>query len=100
MAKKSLTDVPETTHEAMQATATNRVADLDSAPDHEPIPGEYDQTTATHRQPGAIGGRFNGGDAAPEGIEQTMDDRIALDHAYEGGGVEGGHRFKKEREEQ
>ena len=29
-----------------------------AAPVHEPIPGEYDRTTATHREPGAMATSF------------------------------------------
>jgi hypothetical protein len=29
---------------------------------HEMIPGAYDATTLTHREAGAIGGQFSGGD--------------------------------------
>ena len=39
---------------------------------HEMIPGEYDATTLTHREPGAIGGQFSGADLPPEGV--PMDD--------------------------
>ena len=36
-------------------------------PLHELIPGEYDATTLTHREPGAIGGQFSGADLPPDG---------------------------------
>lgn len=55
---------------------------------HEPIPGEYDRTTLTHRQPGAMGVP-----AAREGVdtdlETTMDDRTKRDRVMEGGGGHG-----------
>jgi len=35
---------------------------------HEMIPGEYDATTLTHREPGAIGGQFSGADLPPDGV--------------------------------
>lgn len=49
----------------------------------EPIPGEYDATTATHREPGAIGGRFSGDDlvSSPDWI----DAQTAREEAHGGG---------------
>src|SRR5688572_15538613 len=37
-------------------------------PTHEMIPGEYDATTLTHREAGAIGGQFSGADLPPDGV--------------------------------
>ena len=87
----------KTDHEAMRAAAMRRAAGPKSPdaiaaiggielpgreshlelipaeePAHEMIPGEYDATTLTHREPGAIGGQFSGADLPPEGI--PMDD--------------------------
>ena len=49
-----------------------------AAPVPEPIPGQRDPNTLTHRQPGAVGGQFSGGDTPSPG--KWMDD-----HAREGG---------------
>jgi hypothetical protein len=55
------------------------------APVHEPIPGEYDRTTLTHREPGAMGTRF--GDATPSpDTHNWLDDETAHDRMLEGGG--------------
>ena len=58
------------------------------APRHEPIPGEYDRTTLTHRQPGAMGVPLSGNpvDGDPGA---TMDDRTKRDRTIEGGGGHG-----------
>jgi hypothetical protein len=37
-------------------------------PTHEMIPGEYDATTLTHREAGAVGGQFSGFDVPPDGV--------------------------------
>ncbi|MGE0444060.1 MAG: hypothetical protein AB7P99_02430 [Vicinamibacterales bacterium] len=50
------------------------------------IPGAYEPDTATHREPGAIGGRFNGADARPENAEGLMDDAVLEERRREGGG--------------
>ena len=52
----------------------------------EPIPGAYDPTTATHREAGAMGGRFNGADSRPENAEGLMDDAVIEERRREGGG--------------
>jgi hypothetical protein len=39
-----------------------------SEPVHEMIPGEYDGTTLTHREAGAMGGQFSGADLPPDGV--------------------------------
>jgi hypothetical protein len=55
------------------------------APVHEPIPGEYDRTTVTHREPGAMGASF--GDAIPSpDPHDWMDDATVHDRLLEGGG--------------
>ena len=39
----------------------------------EPIPGERDATTLTHREPGAIGGQFSGADTpSPINVPATI----------------------------
>ena len=86
MATKSLTDVPETNHDAMTAVANHRASDIDAASPHEPIPGERDRGTLTHRQPGAMAGSFNGEDAVPDGLEETLDQKTKHDRELEGGG--------------
>ena len=50
------------------------------------IPGERDPTTLTHREPGAIGGRPNGGDIPPTPPEWE-DDVTRHEHEREGGGA-------------
>jgi hypothetical protein len=55
----------------------------DSAP--EPIPGERDSTTLTHREPGAIGGQFAGGDMPSPDRGTWLDESTAREHAREGG---------------
>ena len=51
----------------------------------EMIPGEHDATTATHRQPGSIGGRPNGADI-PALAPDWEDDATRREHELEGGG--------------
>ena len=116
MASKSLTDVPEQNHEAMRAAAMRTVSGpaatptvaagggldvpgaepgapavpivgIDRADAHEPIPGERDGTTLTHREPGAMGGAFNGADNVSGDAGLTDDDRAEL--FREGGGRDG-----------
>ena len=69
------------------ASTTQRAGELDtSAPAPEPIPGAYERNTATHREPGAIGGRFNGADARPENADGLMDPAVIEERRREGGG--------------
>lgn len=56
------------------------------APAPEPIPGERDPTTLTHREPGAIGGRSSGADTPPPDTRLWMDPETARLHEIEGGG--------------
>jgi hypothetical protein len=51
----------------------------------DPIPGERDPTTLTHREPGAIGGRPNGADIPPTPPEWE-DEVTRHAHELEGGG--------------
>jgi hypothetical protein len=54
---------------------------------HEPIPGEYDRTTLTHREPGAMGALF--GEAIPSPDTHTwLDEQTAHERMLEGGGEE------------
>lgn len=57
-------------------------------PTPELITGAYEPDTATHRQPGAIGGRFNGEDSAGLDSYQELDERTAEERRREGGGGE------------
>jgi hypothetical protein len=52
----------------------------------EPIPGAREADTLTHREPGAIGGRFTGEDTPPPQRTDWLDERTAAEHAWEGGG--------------
>jgi len=57
---------------------------------YEPIPGEYDRTTATSREPGAMGTMF--GDATPSPDRYAwLDEATAHDRMLEGGGEEHAH---------
>lgn len=51
---------------------------------HEPIPGERDATTLTHREPGAMGGRMSGEDTPPDGV--PLDEALTAEREREGGG--------------
>ena len=85
-------------HQAMQAAARRLVPGPGSTDDlaasggqsppvpHEPIPGERDVETLTHREPGSIGGRFTGADTPSPRRSDWLDERTALEHAREGGG--------------
>jgi hypothetical protein len=52
---------------------------------YELIPGAREPDTLTRREPGAIGGRFNGADLRADAGE-SLDERTAAEHAREGGG--------------
>jgi hypothetical protein len=54
----------------------------------ERIPGERELDTLTHREPGAIGGRFNGADIPAEPPHWVNDD-LARERAAEAGGGPG-----------
>ena len=55
------------------------------APAPEPIPGEYDRTTATHREAGAMATPFGDGTPSPAG-ENWLDEATTHDRMLEGGG--------------
>jgi hypothetical protein len=59
---------------------------LDRHEAHEPIPGEYDATTLTHREPGAMGGSFNGADNVSGSSATTAAERTLRERIREGGG--------------
>ena len=52
----------------------------------EPIPGERDATTLTHREAGAVGGRFAGADTPSPDRDTWIDESTAREHRREGGG--------------
>jgi len=52
---------------------------------HEPIPGEYDRVTVTHREPGAMAALFGAGVPSPD-RHDWLDDDTAHDRMLEGGG--------------
>jgi hypothetical protein len=124
VATHSRTDVPEQTHDAMRAAALRPMSGSgaaqtlaaggglevpggeargiegsiigmgDTGP-HEPIPGERDGDTLTHREPGAIGGAFNGQDNLPAPVDGLMDQQTVRDRVLEGGGADAARRFDK-----
>jgi hypothetical protein len=61
-------------------------ADSSAHHPHEMIPGERDATTLTHREPGAVGGRFAGADVPSPDPHEWLDEQTAREHALEGGG--------------
>jgi hypothetical protein len=54
------------------------------------IPGGRDPANLTHREPGAIGGQFSGGDI-PSAPVPWLDETTAHERVREGGGTEGEH---------
>ena len=128
MSSHSLTDVPEQNHDAMRAAAERRVsgpaatADLaaggglelpgreeHAGPEtvvgmdrdhvHEPIPGEHDATTLTHREPGAVSGAFNGADNVAGDPHAVSDERTRREWIREGGGLDAEQQFDKRQRE-
>ena len=124
MATHSRTDVPEQTHEAMRAAASRPISGpaatstlaasgglelpggerrdrealtvgMNEQPPHEPIPGERDTTTLTHREVGAIGGAFNGEDNVTSNVDTLLDDRVRRELVREGGGADAERQFEK-----
>ncbi len=96
MSNHSLTDVPEQNHDAMRATAERRIA---GPGPHEPIPGEYDATTLTHREPGSMGGAFNGADNARTNLDAMSDNETLREWIREGGGRDGERLVEKHKQE-
>ena len=124
VATHSRTDVPEQTHAAMRAAASRPISGqpasstlaaggglelpggerhdgevstvgINEQTPHEPIPGERDETTLTHREVGAIGGAFNGEDNVTSNVDSLMDDRVRQEVVREGGGADAERHFKK-----
>ena len=123
MATHSRTDVPEQTHEAMRAAASRPVSGpaatstlaaggglelpggerrddaltmgINEPHHHEPIPGERDETTLTHREVGAIGGAFNGEDNVTSNVDTLLDDQVRRELVREGGGADAERQFEK-----
>jgi hypothetical protein len=122
----SRTDVPEQTHETMRAAAQRPVSgpaatdtlaaggglelpgreectsevpivgiDHDNA--HEPIPGEHDATTLTHRPAGAVGGAANGTPSVPTEVDALHDD-TRRERVREGGGRDAERQFLKQQD--
>jgi hypothetical protein len=80
-------------------STTRRAREVDtSVAAPEPIPGAYERDTLTYREPGAIGGRFNGADAPPDNPDSIMDDSVREEHRLEGGG--GSHERHTKTEDQ
>jgi len=71
------------------------VVGMGNAGPHEPIPGERDEQTLTHREPGAIGGAFNGQDNMSTSVGGLMDEQTLRDRLLEGGGAEAARRLDK-----
>ena len=70
--------------------SARRAAELPkTAPHPEPIPGAYEKDTATSREPGSIGGHFNGEDASLRDPHDLMDEQTIREHRREGGGGKG-----------
>ena len=59
-----------------------------AAPAPEPIPGDRDASTLTHREPGAIGAPIGGADVPTPNPDTWMDSETARLHRIEGGGQE------------
>jgi hypothetical protein len=53
---------------------------------YELIPGARESDTLTYREPGGMGGQFNGADLAAAGQTDSLDERTAAERAREGGG--------------
>jgi len=68
---------------------------MDQQSTREPIPGERDESTLTRRQPGAIGGAFNGEDNVTTDGDARVDDQVRRELTREGGGADGERQFKK-----
>jgi hypothetical protein len=90
----SLTNAPEQNHDAMRATAERSIA---GPGPHEPIPGEYDATTLTHREAGAVGGAFNGADNRSSEPDTVPDDQTRREWMLEGGGRDGERLVEKHK---
>ena len=96
MSSHSLTNVPEQNPDSMRAVADRSIAGPGA---HEPIPGEYDATTLTHRESGAMGGAFNGTNNLPIDPDALSDDRTRGEWVVDGGGRDGERLVEKHQRE-
>lgn len=64
-------------------------------PHEGPIPGGYESDTAAHREPGAMGGRFNGEDGVSGDADDLSDESVRREWRRIGGG-DGSRRQKAE----
>jgi hypothetical protein len=64
----------------------------DRGNDHEPIPGEHDNTTAAATLPGIVGTTGYGGDLRPETEDVTLTDEDHERARWQGGGRTGARR--------
>jgi hypothetical protein len=78
----------------MRAVAERRIA---GPGPHEPIPGEYDATTLTLREPGSMGGAFNGADNQSSDPDTLSDDQTQREWILEGGGRDGERLVEKHK---
>jgi hypothetical protein len=63
---------------------------------HEPIPGERDAATLTHRAVGAVGGPVNGTASVPTHVDSLHDD-TRRERVREGGGRDAERHFLKHK---
>jgi hypothetical protein len=71
---------------------------IDAAHTHEPIPGERDASTLTHREVGAMGSGGNGELTPPEGADALLDRTTRRELVREGGGLDAERRFDKDQQ--
>ena len=64
---------------------------------HEPIPGERDSTTLTHREVGAMG-TYSGAELPSADTGARLDQQTAHDRTLEGGGEDHRHHHSPKRE--
>jgi hypothetical protein len=79
--------------------STNPVLGMNSAETHEPIPGEHDASTLTHRQPGAMGGAFNGADNGSGNVDVALTDAERREFIREGGGRDAERLFDRKKDQ-
>ena len=82
-----------------QNPGASPIVGMDSNGAHEPIPGEHDATTLTHRQPGEVGGAFNGADNVLNDLNAAADDQSVREWSREGGGRDGERLIDKQKRE-
>jgi hypothetical protein len=126
VSNQSLTNAPELTHDAMQAASHRPVSgspdslpiaaggglevpgrEMHAAPipmigidhaTHEPIPGERDPETLTHRQPGSMSAPFNGQENP--GASWPLDEQRRRELVREGGGLDAERHEKRQDKKQ